>query len=98
MRQNSTSVGRLQNVNKHIIGAPNDLPASLIQNPNIFFPFFVFGPPFYWRTEAPLRQYIGAGDFGAPIYWRRGASERQYSGAGVPRCANKLALRCPPRQ
>jgi hypothetical protein len=36
---NSTSVGRLQNVNKHIIGATNDLPALPLQNPNIFVHF-----------------------------------------------------------
>jgi hypothetical protein len=44
MRQNSTSVGRQQNVNKlisSIIGAPNDLPALPIQNPNIFVHFYV---------------------------------------------------------
>ena len=78
MRQNSTSIGRLQNVNKHIIGAPNDLPASPIQNPNIFCPFFVFGPPFYWRTDEPLRQYIGALMSLAPIYWRTDVPLRQY--------------------
>ncbi len=52
---NSTSVGRLQNVNKHIIGAPNDLPALPIQNPNILSSFFVFGPPLVLAQGASVR-------------------------------------------
>ncbi len=41
---------------KHIIGAPNDLPALPIQNPNIFVLFYV-------RSAIS----IGAGGIGAPI-------------------------------
>ncbi len=57
MRQNSTSAGRLQNVNElisSIIGAPNDLPALPIQNPNIFVHFYVGCAISNWYTGVKI--------------------------------------------
>jgi hypothetical protein len=67
----------------HFIGAPNDLPASLIQNPNIFFHFL-----------CSVRHYIGAPRHPCTNILAQGTSERQYIGAGVPQSANMVAQGC----
>jgi len=51
------------------------------------------GAPVYWRTEAPLRHYIGAPRHPCANILALRCPLRQYIGARVPRCANIVADR-----